>query len=256
MRFYVGLHHPHDAHRFERCMVSVNRLRRRRADFPVGEWMLDSGAFTAVARDGGYRRPVEDYAAEVRRWARCGTLVAAVAQDWMCEPAVLARTGLTVRDHQRLTIERYAALVSLVPVYVLPVLQGYRPHEYAEHIDGYGELLPPGAWVGVGSVCKRNADVGAIERVLWAIKTARPDLRLHGFGVKLTALASSLVREALHSADSMAWSYAARRQGRDANSWREAAAFVARIEAQPVARRAGVQLGLWRWAGGRAPARR
>jgi hypothetical protein len=225
-------------------MVSVSRLRRRRSDFAVGEWMLDSGAFTAVARDGGYRRPVEDYAAEVCRWARCGTLVAAVSQDWMCESAVLVRTGLTVREHQRLTIERYAALRPLVPVYVLPVLQGYHPREYVEHIAGYGALLPPGAWVGVGSVCKRNADVGAIERVLWAIASARPDLRLHAFGLKLTALASSLVREALHSADSMAWSYAARREGRDANSWREAAAFAARIEAQPVVERVGVQLAL------------
>lgn len=33
------------------------------------------------------------------------------------------------------------------------------------------------------------------------------------------------VREFLYSADSMAWSFAARKQGRSANDWREAARF-------------------------------
>jgi hypothetical protein len=70
-----------------------------------------------------------------------------------------------------------------------------------------------------------------IERILAHIKWHRPDLRLHGFGLKATALASCIVRECLHSADSMAWSFAARREGRDRNSWREAAAFNQRIEA-------------------------
>jgi hypothetical protein len=42
-----------------------------------------------------------------------------------------------------------------------------------------------------------------------AIKNERPDLRLHGFGLKTTALADPLVRSMLWSADSMAWSFAA-----------------------------------------------
>ncbi len=138
-----------------------------------------------------------------------------------------------------MTIERYdALLVEQTGAYILPVLQGYRPEEYVDHIRQYGDRLSLGAWVGVGSVCKRNADVGAIEHVLIAIHDARPDLHLHGFGVKLTALQSSIVRGCLHSADSMAWSYAARRDGRDANSWHEAAAFVTKIDAQRISRRA------------------
>jgi hypothetical protein len=95
-----------------------------------------------------------------------------------------------------------------------------------------GARLAPGAWVGVGSVCKRNGSPAAIEAVLLAIKRERPDLRLHGFGLKSTALSSRLVRELLHTADSMAWSFAARKQGRNANCWREAMAFKDRIEAQ------------------------
>jgi hypothetical protein len=98
----------------------------------------------------------------------------------------------------------------------------------------YGERLTRGKWVGVGSVCKRNGDPKAIERVLFTIKSARPDLRLHGFGVKTTALSSSLVTELLHSADSMAWSFAARRQGRNSNDWREAKAWTENIEQRPM----------------------
>jgi len=49
------------------------------------------------------------------------------------------------------------------------------------------------------------------------------------FGVKITAFASQIVVRALHSADSMAWSFAARKQGRNANDWREARDFLARM---------------------------
>jgi len=231
--FYPGLHHPADGRHFARCMISVNALRRRRSDFPAGEWILDSGAFTSVARDGGYREGVEDYAERIRRWAGCGELAAAVAQDWMCEPFVLGITGKTTAEHQRLTIERYDALLPLVGgTYVMPVVQGYRPDEYASHVRDYGDRLGPGAWVGVGSVCKRNGTPDAIAAVLVAIKGVRPDLRLHGFGVKLTALRDPRVRALLHSADSLAWSWAARRQGRDANDWREAARYAARVDAR------------------------
>jgi ribosomal protein L11 len=46
--------------------------------------------------------------------------------------------------------------------------------------------------------------------ILKAIKAERPDLRLHGFGIKTTALSWEEVRDNLESADSMAWSFAAR----------------------------------------------
>lgn len=84
-------------------------------------------------------------------------------------------------------------------------------------------------WVGVGSVCKRNTNVAEIERILSAIKAERPDLRLHGFGLKITALGSPLVRSLLHSSDSMAWSRAARAEGRNANDWREAKAYEQKV---------------------------
>lgn len=235
MQFYVGLHQPSDAHHFERCMVSINRLENRRSDFPANTWMLDSGAFMVLKQHGRYLTPAAAYGQQVKRWAKCGNLVAASSQDYMCEPFILARTGLSVLEHQRLTIERYDVIRAEVAgaAYILPVLQGFRPQEYVAHIRQYGDRLAMGAWVGVGSVCKRNTDPSAIKAVLLAIKAERPDLRLHGFGVKTTELQSGTIRSLLHSADSMAWSFADRKQGRDANDWREAQAFTKVIEHRP-----------------------
>lgn len=230
-RFYVGLHKPYHAQRFDRCMISVNTLRTRAGYFAVSEWMMDSGAFTTVNRDGGYLEPVDTYATEVLKWAWLGRLVAVVSQDYMCERDVLKKTGLSIPEHQRLTIDRYCALRRLLPyrLHVLPVLQGYAPSEYADHVRQYGDLLTPGMWVGVGSVCKRNAKASAIVAVLRAIKAVRPDLRLHGFGIKLTSLADAQVNDMLDSADSMAWSFSARKQGRNPNCWTEAQRFVDRV---------------------------
>ena len=159
-------------------------------------------------------------------------LVREVSQGDRERAAVMTREQRAdrVRLHQRLTIERYDALLAEEPPCpIMPVLQGFRPDEYVAHVDAYGDRLRMGMWVGVGSVCKRNGDPAAIIAVLSAVKQVRPDLRLHGFGLKTTSLLNPLIRDLLHSADSMAWSFAARRQGRDGNDWREAVAFYDRI---------------------------
>lgn len=236
MKFYVGLHHPGDAKHFERAFISINCLRTRRLPIEADEWILDSGAFTEISKFGKYRDDESVYASHVNRLAAINpNLLAAVSQDYMCEAFILNKTGLSIADHQRLTIERYDRLTpSITTAYLMPVLQGYEPKDYVAHILAYGKRLPVGAYVGVGSVCKRNDDIGKIEAVMRAIKNERPDLRLHGFGLKTTALSNSNVRDRLYSADSMAWSWAARKEGRDPNSWVEAKRFSRRIERQAV----------------------
>lgn len=235
MRFFIGLHQPSDAQHFDAAFISVNRLRNRKAPFKAGDWVMDSGAFTEVSMHGGYRTPVESYAAEIRRWSRNGNLLAAVAQDYMCEPFIVHKTGLSVAEHQRLTIERYDALArcDVGGVYVMPVLQGYDPEDYAACLRAYGDRLAPGMWVGVGSVCKRNGNKNAIWAVLSTIHDERPDLRLHGFGLKVTSLSSPIIRSLLWSADSMAWCFAAWKANRNPNDWREGAAWSARIITEP-----------------------
>lgn len=250
--FYVGLHQPNHAHHFPQCMISINRLIRRNRDgtyarrqdgalrirqTPIGGCVfLDSGAFTILDRYGHYPETPEDFCAAVRHLATICDLLGVSSQDYMCEPRMLKRTGLTVAEHQRLTIERYDAIRAGLPaaIHVVPVIQGWTPVDYVRHLAAYGDRLTAGMWVGVGSVCKRNGKIKTLLDILMAIHTARPDLRLHGYGLKATALRSGLVRTLLHSSDSLAWSYAARRAGRDPNDWHEAAAYVARLATVPV----------------------
>jgi hypothetical protein len=241
VKFYPGLHQPADAQHFASACISIKRLWRRIKKIICRDVLIDSGAFSELFIHGRYRHGVGEYAAELYRLYVNGIVMitAAVAQDYMCEPFILAKTGLTVAEHQRLTIERYDALVAElewlfdgpIPFHVMPVLQGFTPQEYIEHIRMYGDRLKPGMWVGVGSVCKRQGDPRAIMAVLAAIHSERPDLSIHGFGVKTTALLHASVRSLLSTADSMAWSFAARKQGRNANDWREAKRFEERIAA-------------------------
>jgi hypothetical protein len=240
--FYTGLHQPADAKHFDRCMISINRLENRQSDFEVGDWILDSGAFTRITSGKGHM-PTAAYARLIRRWNHCGNLVAAVSQDYMCEPFVLKITGLTIRDHQQMTLRNYIKLKAITPfVYVMPVLQGFEPTDYQRHVAMYGDRLAHGAWVGVGSVCKRNAVIHDVEKVVEAIAEVRPDLKLHGFGLKQTALKSHIINELLYSCDSMAWSFGERRAGRNANDWRAGMRYQKTVETLPV------QMNAWpRW---------
>lgn len=189
--FYPGLHQPHDATHFDRACISIHRLERRRKPVPCPDVMIDSGAFTKLAKFGRYPEPVEVYAAQLYRLHSDGVvnISIAAAQDYMCEPLMLAKTGLTIADHQRLTVERYDALLKALeplfvgpcPFQIMPVLQGFALDDYRRHIALYGDRLAPGMWVGVGSVCKRQGNVAVIEDLLLGIKEVRPDLRLHGF---------------------------------------------------------------------------
>lgn len=225
-RFFVGWHQPCNGysgcHHFENTMISVNRLIKRKSRFLVNNWILDSGAFTRITSKKGHL-PVKKYAKEIKRWSTNGNLLAAVSQDYMCESFVLEITGLTIEDHQRLTIHRYKLLKREIDklecnTYLMPVLQGFTVNEYLNHLKQYGDTLKQGMWVGVGSVCKRNSSPAMIEAILLAIKKKRPDLQLHGFGIKKTALSSGLVNELLYSADSQAHSFGASGQRKYANA--------------------------------------
>jgi hypothetical protein len=172
-------------------------------------WALDSGGFTEIATYGGWRTDPVTYADEVERFAaEVGRLAWVAPQDWMCEPAMLARTGLTVRDHQERTVGNFRLLRQLLGALVIPVLQGYTLDEYLACWDEYAEQgvnLEDEPVVGLGSVCRRQnmAEAGRIVQRL-----AGDGLRLHAFGVKLTGLES--FGDLLTSSDSMAWSRHAR----------------------------------------------
>lgn len=191
--------------------LSARRLRgQKKLSRSSGPVAVDSGRFTECSR-GEPPWPPRWYASEVLRWTESVGLTWAVIQDWMCEPFILAKTGLTVLEHQRRTVDSYMMLRRLAPeVHWVPVLQGWRYEDYLDHLGQYASagvdlaLLP---LVGLGSVCRRQA-TGEAEHIVRGL--ASRGLRLHGFGFKLSGLAR--VADVMVSADSMAWSFAARRR--------------------------------------------
>jgi hypothetical protein len=239
-KFYIGLHQITDAKHFDSACISIRRLYGRKKSLRCPDVLVDSSAFTELFLYGKYTKDSSVYAKELHR-LHCEHVVhitAAVAQDYMCEEFMLKKTGLSVLDHQIRTIRRYDRLVLRlnelfdykVPFPVMPVLQGYTVPEYLRHVEMYGKRLKDNMWTGVGSVCKRNSDPKAIVLVLSSIKKRRPDLRLHGFGIKVTALKDGLVRELLESSDSQAWGTATYRKNRNQNDWREAMKYKEQVE--------------------------
>ena len=93
MRFFTGLHQPSDAKHVSPSFISVNRLRNRKSAFVVGDWIMDSGAFTEISTHGEYRSDVAEYANQIMRWKDNGNLLAAVSQDYMCEPFYPRKDG-------------------------------------------------------------------------------------------------------------------------------------------------------------------
>lgn len=212
--FYLGAHQPHWLWRSGYPLfISHRQLARRRSYRPaVARWALDSGGFTELSLHGRWVTPADEYAEAVDGYARrIGRLDFASPQDWMCEPVMIERTGLSVREHQERTVASYLELRSLAPhLPFIPVVQGWRLPDYLHCLDLYaaaGVDLAALPTVGLGSVCRRQSTT---EIALIVSALAGRGLRLHGFGVKTNGL--HLYGHLLTSADSMAWSYAARRE--------------------------------------------
>lgn len=197
--------------------ISRRRLATRRTlPRALGPWALDSGGFTELAMHGGWQTTPQQYVAEVRRFRdEIGNLAWAAPQDWMCEPDMVRKTGLSVAEHQRRTIANYLELRALAPdLPFIPVVQGWGVCQHECHVDQYaaaGVDLAALPLVGVGSVCRRQASLHAL---LIFSGLHRMGIRAHGFGLKTQGLRQHrdcIFDTALVSADSMAWSYAARR---------------------------------------------
>ena len=206
--------------------VSDTRLRERvglpRAAAP---WACDSGGFTQLQKHGAWTIEPADYIARVRRYRdEIGRLEWAAPQDWMCEPAIIdggwhggqyfAGTHLPVAEHQHRTVANFLHLRETAPdLPFIPVLQGFALDDYrrcADLYDAAGIDLALEPIVGLGSVCRREATREIFEIV--AALHACGLTRLHGFGVKSAGL--DLYGGLLASADSLAWSFDARRYRR------------------------------------------
>ncbi|MER5419888.1 DUF7221 family queuine tRNA-ribosyltransferase-like protein [Streptosporangium roseum] len=212
--FYLGAHQPHWLWTADfPLFVSHRQLARKVALRPARtRWALDSGGFTELSLHGRWITTPEQYAAAVTRYAeQIGHLDFAAPQDWMCEPFMVERTGLSVAEHQHRTVANYLHLRQIAPALpFIPVIQGWHLADYLACVRLYeaaGVDLAALPRVGLGSVCRRQSSA-EIETITTTL--ARAGLRLHGFGVKTGGLHRYGPR--LASADSMAWSYAARRE--------------------------------------------
>lgn len=212
-RFYLGIHHPHWLRTVPvPLFVSHVGLRKYKRALPKrlpgATWALDSGAFSEIGKYGRFFTTPAEYAAAVRRYRdEIGGLAWAAPMDWMCEPAVLAKTGLTVAEHQRRTVESVLQLRALAPdLPFAPVIQGWNLPSYVACVRLYGEAgidLAAEPIVGLGSVCRRQAT----DEIGWIVTTLADQFgleNLHGFGVKSLGVAK--YGAALASSDSMAWS--------------------------------------------------
>ena len=225
MKFYLGTHEPAWLQQTA-APLFVSRIRlERRKTLPraLGPWALDSGGFSELDAAGHWSITPRNYAAFVRRCRdEIGNLEWAAIQDWMCEDRVRAKTKATVEEHQWRTIASYLELQQLAPeVPWVPVLQGWGFWDYHRHLDMYaraGVDLYSLPLVGVGTVCRRQDEVSGSLIISGLATKADPNgnglipsgLKLHGFGFKLTGL--EMAHEHLASADSLAWSYAARKR--------------------------------------------
>lgn len=211
--FYLGTHKPDWLGRFAIPLFVSNRTLAPRAKYPraLAGWALDSGGFSELSLFGRWATSATRYVELTRRYAaEIGKMEWAAVQDWMCEPFMLEKTGLTVREHQSRTIDSYYELSAMAPeIPWVPVLQGYTLAEYLQHLEMYqtrGVDLRSLPRVGLGSICRRQGTVEAV-RIIWAL-SAGHGFSLHAFGFKQKGLPAAY--QHLASADSLAWSMHAR----------------------------------------------
>lgn len=208
MKFYLGTHRENWLEKMDiPLFVSHRRLmNRKRLPRARAGWALDSGGFTELTMHGRWVTTESEYVEAVNRYQEeIGQLEWAAPMDWMCEPHMLKNTGLTVEDHQELTVENYLRLRDRGPF--IPVLQGWEAGDYARCAGLYSQAgvdLEAEPIIGLGSVCRRQ-NTSQLGRVIYELD----GLNLHGFGIKMVGLAA--YGHLLASADSMAWSYNARR---------------------------------------------
>lgn len=217
MLFYLGTHHPHWLGTAGvPLFVSHGRLRGyKQLPRAIDRWALDSRGFSELTQHGKWTITPGDYISAVRRYIRdIGMMDWAAIQDWMCEPQIRDKTGLTVAEHQERTVQSWLTLKLAAPeIPWLPVLQGWTMAEYIDCVEMYDLTGIP--WregvIGLGSVCRRQS-LGWVHGLIRGLQAE--GLRIHAFGFKIRGLVES--GAFLESSDSTAWSMNARRNPQDA----------------------------------------
>ena len=213
MKFYLGTHVVNHIEKTDiPLFISYRQLRNRKKPFnQICKLAIDSGGFSELKLNGKWSITPEEYIDNLHRFQdELGLSIDwAAQQDWMVEPFMIKKTGLSIEDHQQKTLDNYLTLIDMNPsVEIIPVLQGWELKDYYQHFDlfeSYGVNLRKLKTVGVGSVCRRQG-TNEIDHIMQSLNNKGIDI--HGFGVKTSGL--SKYSNALQSADSLAWSFGAR----------------------------------------------
>jgi len=213
MQFYLGTHVANHIEKTDvPLFISYRQLRNRKKPFEqLAPLAIDSGGFSELRLNGKWTISVEEYVQDLHRFQDELNLKIdwAAQQDWMVEPFMIKKTGLSIEEHQHKTVENYFRIIDNDPsVEIIPVLQGWDLDDYYKHFELFeqrGLELRKLNRVGVGSVCRRQG-TNEINQIMQSLKNK--DIKIHGFGVKTSGL--SKYSNALESADSLAWSFGAR----------------------------------------------
>lgn len=214
VEFFVGVWTLRQLQQTEKFMFSFKRIRNRKDKIPTmpnQRWIMDSGAFSEISLNGKYTYSVDEYLNCVLE----NEPNIFVTMDWMCEPHIIEKTGLSIKDHLNRTIDAHIKIKEKIDHMniksdFMGTIQGWKIDDYLKCIDMLKEHGLIEEHLGIGSICRRNAD----KEILKIIKTIHgelPNVKLHGFGIKLSLLKSVVANKLLHSCDSMAWSFAGRK---------------------------------------------
>lgn len=184
----------------------------------ITEAAADSGGYVATFRWGDYRYSPREYVHWLSTWRPRW----AATMDYCCEPEITASKRGVVRDRQerttenvRMFFERYRR----VPWAWVPTIQGWETSDYVRHARELQSIIQKmhayyarygredgrsvAFRVAIGSLCRR-ASVQQVREIARAVTREIPGLRIHLWGVKLSAVKAGLP-ETVASVDSAAW---------------------------------------------------
>jgi hypothetical protein len=212
MKFYIGVWNTKLAQHAPFFIMSYRQLRKVTKFSVNKQWIMDSGAFQELYINGKYTYDINDYLEYVKKF----NPTVFVNMDYMCEPLMLRRINSTVRKNQLLTIDNHIKIKDKldkenIKSKFMGVIQGWELNDYLEHIDDYKSYGLMEEYMGIGSVCRRTK-LDNITSIIKSIKKKLPNVKLHGFGVKLHVfqLCPQTIKM-LYSSDSSAWSYSGRK---------------------------------------------
>ena len=220
--FYYGASWHWPLPYLPRVMLSYNMLRKLKAAWSIDiPFMMDSGAFSVILTHGKYPFTPEEYTSGIEKWHPDITWT----MDYPCEPSVQKRGDYNPKKAQEMTIDNQIKLLDL-NVNTQMVVQGWTINDYLENLDRIKDQGLLTEHLGIGSVCRRGQNK-EIARIVRAIHNSVPSwVKLHGFGIKVSALKETDARFLLHSADSESWDYERRyddwlKGGNNGKTWKD-----------------------------------